>query len=580
MGKRARSEERGAPVDGHKAKKAHVDAKQLYNKVATAENAAAVDENPPLWALLDAVKGRKSDPRKGESVVYWMRMEDLRVADNRALSRASEQAQKDGIPLLVLFVISPQDYEAHDRGPRRIGFMLRNLKMLKASLDELHIPLHIVTIEPRRSIPAKVVNMLKDWGATRLFANISYEVDELRRDIKTCEIGKEAGVKCDFVQDKLIVNPGVLTTKEGKAYAVYSPWQKRWVEVLNDNLNWIEEAPMPKPNSETIRSLGRFSKLFKSEVPEFVKRFECADKDKMAKYWPAGTDAAMQMLDRFLHTKARSSQIGEVSPLSDGAEASDKNSRIKEYSSARNLADMDTTSRLSPYLASGVISARACIRATLDLLKRKSVEAGRNNGTGMWVQEIAWRDFYNHVMVSFPRVSMGRPYLEKFANVKWETNEEHLQAWKDGKTGVPIVDAAMRQLNEFGWMHNRSRMIVAMYLTKDLMLDWRLGEKYFMENLIDGDLASNNGGWQWSASTGTDPQPYFRIFNPVSQSEKADPSGNYTRHYVPELSKLTGKAIHEPSAESASKHGYPLPIVNHKLARDRALRRYKNPGEE
>ncbi|EJD01230.1 uncharacterized protein FOMMEDRAFT_169392 [Fomitiporia mediterranea MF3/22] len=544
MSKRAHSEDRDGIVDGHRLgnlKKARVQARPLYNKVATAENAAAVDENPPLRILLDAMQNGLENVKKGESVVYWLRMEDLRVVDNRALSLASEQAQSHNIPLLVLFVISPQDYEAHDRGPRRIDFMLRNVKVIQDDLDKLHIPLYIVTVEPRHSIPSRVISLLEDWGATQLFANISYEVDELRRDIKIHAAGKKANIKCDFIQDKLVVNPGILKTKNGRAYTVYSPWQRNWVTTLNESLEWIEEAPMPKANDKAIRSSGRFSGLFESKVPEFVDRFECADKDKMAEYWPGGTKVALQMLDRFLHTKARSSQIGETSPLSDGAEESNKSSRIQEYSTGRNLTDMDTTSRLSPYLASGVISARACIRATMKFLNCKNIEANRGNGVGMWVQEIAWRDFYNHVMVAFPRVSMGRSYLEKYADVKWETNEEHLQAWKDGKTGVPIVDAGMRQLNEFGWMHNRCRMIVAMYLTKDLMLDWRLGEKYFMENLIDGDLASNNGGWQWSASTGTDPQPYFRIFNPVSQSEKADPSGNYIRHYVPELRKLTGK---------------------------------------
>jgi len=190
----------------------------------------------------------------------------------------------------------------------------------------------------------------------------------------------------------------------------------------------------------------------------------------------------------------------------------------------------------------------------------------------------AWRDFYNHILAVAPRVSMGRPYQEKYANVRWETNEKHLQAWKEGRTGVPIVDAAMRQMNAFGWMHNRCRMIVAMYLTKDLMIDWRLGERYFSQQLLDGDLASNNGGWQWAASTGTDAQPYFRIFNPVSQSLKSDPDGAYLRRYVTELAKVKGKEVHDPSPDTADAHRYPRKLVDHKEARERALRRYKEPG--
>jgi len=230
------------------------------------------------------------------------------------------------------------------------------------------------------------------------------------------------------------------------------------------------------------------------------------------------------------------------------------------------------------------------------LLKADKVDGGRTSGIGRWVQELAWRDFYTCVLVGFPRISMGRPFLEKFSAVVWEDHQvpadstrtsgegeadsEMLKKWKEGKTGVPIVDATMRCLKEMGWVHNRMRMITAMFLTKDLMIDWRVGERYFMEQLIDGDLASNNGGWQWSASTGVDPCPYFRIFNPYTQSQKADPTGDFIRHWVPELSKLRGPDLHNPSASTADKLGYPQPIVNHAESRERALRRYKNPGEQ
>ncbi|KAG9002871.1 hypothetical protein FRB90_011296 [Tulasnella sp. 427] len=189
-------------------------------------------------------------------------------------------------------------------------------------------------------------------------------------------------------------------------------------------------------------------------------------------------------------------------------------------------------------------------------------------------------------MAAFPRVSMGRPFNEKYADVFWEedVDGEVLEAWKQGKTGYPIVDAAMRQCQSQGYMHNRARMIAAMFLTKDLMLDWRLGERHFMRNFIDGDLGSNNGGWQWCASTGTDAQPWFRIFNPYLQSEKADPQGDYIRHFVPELRHLDNKTIYDPfthlSKAEFEKLGYPKPMVEHKFARDRAIRRFKNVGEE
>ncbi|EPQ59913.1 hypothetical protein GLOTRDRAFT_26515, partial [Gloeophyllum trabeum ATCC 11539] len=532
------------------------------------------DASPPLQDLLQAVENGVKRSPTGSAVVYWMRMEDLRVSDNRALSRASAQAQKEGVPLIVVFIISPQDYVAHDRSPRRIDFTLRNLVDIKTRLASLHIPLYVTEHKPRRDIPRLLIDLLQQWNARSLHANIEYEVDELRRDIAVCRLAKGAQIRTDFVHDRCLVDPGAVFTKDGRVYTVYSPFQRNWLNVLNSNLKWIVEAPLPQPNGEAIYSHNTLKELFQADVPSEVEGFKCRDKETMTKVWPSGEEAANQMLQMFLCTKARTSQMGLANPLSEGAEPSDKKSRAVAYKDSRDKADKDTTSRLSPYLAAGVISARECVRQAMKLQGAKKVQATRDTGLGTWLMEIAWRDFYNHVLAAYPRVSMGRPFQEKYADVKWEVNEEHLQAWKEGRTGVPIVDAGMRQANKMGWMHNRMRMITAMYLVKDLMIDWRLGEK------ADGDLASNNGGWQWSASTGTDPQPYFRIFNPYSQSEKADPTGEYIRYFVPELRNVRGSDIHNPPPKVASKLGYPLPLVKHADARERALRRYKYPGEE
>ncbi|KAF8591412.1 DNA photolyase [Ramaria rubella] len=556
----------------------------VHSKIATADAAARVDADPPFFQLLKALRENNAiNEQEGDSVIYWMRLEDMRIIDNRALALASDRAQKLRIPLIVLFIISPQDYKAHDRSPRRIDFALRNLRVLKSSLADLHIPLHIIEHYPRHTLPHRVVSLALEWKSTHIFANIEHEVDELRRDIVTLDLCHQSELRCIFINDKCIVEPGRLKTKQDTPYVVYSPWLKNWLPTLHEHPEYLLESPPPAPNSETIHKSPIFSVLFSSPVPDFVEGFVCLDKIKMEELWPAGTDVALKVLQGFLHAKARKSQIGDKSPFFDGVEDSTQASRIVRYAEDRDRSDFDSTSRLSPYLSSGVISARECIRQTLKLTGRQRVQIGRMDGVGMWVQELAWRDFYTHVIAAFPRVSMGRPFLEKFANVRWETNEGHLQAWKDGKTGIPIVDAAMRQANTQGWMHNRCRMIVAMFLTKDLMLDWRLGEKYFMEILIDGDLASNNGGWQWSASTGVDPQPYFRIFNPLLQSEKADPSGDYIRYFVPELQNLRGKVVYDPYNHMPKteflKLGYPEPIVVHKDVKGRALRRYKNVGE-
>ncbi|KAN0097489.1 DNA photolyase, FAD-binding/Cryptochrome [Tylopilus felleus] len=555
----------------------------MPKKIATVEAAAAAQANPPFMRLLTEMRNVVPNPQSGKSIVYWMRMGDLRIVDNRALAAASKQAIQNKIPLIVLFLFSPQDYIAHDRSKRRIDFVLRNLSEIKESFAELDIPLLTVSHTPRHTIPFKVISLLESFHCTRLFANMEYEVDELRRDLKVLSLSKEKGIQPHYFHDRCIIEPGLIKTRDGKAHTVYSPYQRLWIAKLNEKIStYLEESPLPQANPSSVRQDPTFGTLFNVPVPHSLEGFELdpADRETMVNVWPAGSTVAREMLSRFLNTKARASQLGTADPLADGAETSDKRNRISMYAEKRDRGDEDTTSRLSPYLSAGVISPRECIRATMTLGGLKKVDAGRTTGIGRWVQELAWRDFYTNVLANFPRVSMERPFQERLANVKWEVNEEHLAAWKQGKTGIPIVDAAMRQMNAMGWMHNRMRMIAAMFLTKDLMLDWHLGEQYFMEQLIDGDLASNNGGWQWSASTGVDPAPYFRIFNPYTQSQKADPTGNYIRMYVPELKNLQGPELHNPPINVADKLGYPRPIVVHAEVRERAIRRYKNPGQE
>ncbi|KAJ6628747.1 FAD binding domain of DNA photolyase-domain-containing protein [Mycena sp. CBHHK59/15] len=557
-------------------------------KIASVEAAAAVDSDPPLAKLLRAVSDGVNNPQKGES---FLRTLIRAVTDNRALWLASAHAKKDKIPLVVLFILSPQDYVAHDRGPRRIDFTLRNLALIKASLAELHIPLLTISHPARREIPEKILSILESLSSSVLYANIEYEVDELRCDLKLCKVATPKGIKAAFIHDKCVVEPGVVLNKDSRSYAVYTPYQKVWLSKLNGNLSYyLEDCPKPHPNDKSVRASSQFKALFETPVPESLPGFtlDAADQAKMKNVWPAGETVRMMItltltdIATLPETKSRSCQLAAVDPLGPGAEISPKRSRVLVYDTERDRADRDTTSRISPYLAAGILSERACIRATMSLNPDGAavkVDGGKTTGIGRWVQEIAWRDFYTCILAGFPRVSMGRPFLEKFTAVVWE--EGNIAKWKAGQTGVPIVDAAMRCINEMGWVHNRMRMISAMFLVKsakDLMVDWRVGERYFMEKLIDGDLASNNGGWQWSASTGVDPCPYFRIFNPYTQSSKADPTGDFIRHYVPELAKLRGPDLYKPCASVADKLGYPRPIVKHDEARHRAMRRFKNPG--
>jgi deoxyribodipyrimidine photo-lyase len=250
---------------------------------------------------------------------------------------------------------------------------------------------------------------------------------------------------------------------------------------------------------------------------------------------------------------------------------------IGSYGEHRDCPAVRGTSILSPFLAAGVISPRQCLQAAVAAARSSATDA---HGAATWISELTWRDFYTHVLVGFPRVSKNRPFRLKSDSVMWRSSDADLAAWKSGRTGYPIVDAGMRQLNQTGWMHNRLRMVTAMFLTKHLLIDWRVGEQYFMRNLIDGDLAANNGGWQWSASTGTDAAPYFRIFNPFTQSSRFDPDGKFIKTFCPELTRLPVQSLHDPQKLSEhlhrSKIDYPCCIVDHAVARDRALRAFKH----
>ncbi len=231
---------------------------------------------------------------------------------------------------------------------------------------------------------------------------------------------------------------------------------------------------------------------------------------------------------------------------------------------------------LSPYLTAGVLSVRQCAAAAIEA--NDGQLDGGHEGIVQWIDELVWREFYKHILVGFPRVSMHRAFKLETERLVWTDNDSQFEAWCHGQTGVPIVDAAMRQLTTTGWMHNRLRMITAMYLSKNLFIDWRRGERFFMQHLIDGDLAANNGGWQWAASTGTDAAPYFRIFNPVSQSKRFDPEGAFIRQFVPELADLDDSEIHDPSCLPSlvrSRLDYPEPLVDLSVSRKKAIDAFK-----
>ncbi|CCC06517.1 unnamed protein product [Sordaria macrospora k-hell] len=461
-------------------------------------------------ALAETAALRKSLPVR-QAVVHWFKM-DLRLHDNRSLWLASQKAQEAGVPLICLYVLSPEDLEAHLRAPIRVDFMLRTLEILKRDLEALGIPLWIET----------------------------YEVDELRREARLVKIFAEGDEKmvAEVVHDTCVVMPGALKSGSGGQYAVYSPWYRAWIKHVEENPDCLEIYEKPLPNPPSTKS--KYAHLFTCPIPPAPENKNLPDNDETkARYralWPAGEHEALKRLHKFC----------------------DEN--IGKYAERRDIPSVEGgTSKLSVHFASGTLSARTAIRAARDRNNTKRLNGG-NEGIQRWISEVAWREFYRHVLVGWPYVCMNKPFKPLYSNITWSYNPTHFHAWTSGQTGYPIIDAAMRQVLSTGFMPNRLRMIVASFLAKDLLIDWRMGERYFMEHLIDGDFASNNGGWGFAASVGVDPQPYFRVFNPLLQSEKFDEGGEYIRRWVEELrdlegGKLGGKGgwIHDPYGREGRK---------------------------
>ncbi|KAK3646400.1 DNA photolyase phr1 [Elasticomyces elasticus] len=489
----------------------------------------------------------------GGAVVHWFKR-DLRLTDNRALSMASEKAKKEGVPLICMFIVSPQDYQAHFTSPARVDFELRSLKIMQEDLSAKDIPLYITTIEQKKDVPSHMLEKFQEWGARHVYCNIEYEVDELRRETKLVRQCLWKTISFEAVHDDVVVPPGILMSGAGKQYSVYSPWLKAWIRHIHEHPHVLEASEPPAQNPPNARI--RFASIFDMPIPSAPpnKSLTQEERDRFAHLWPAGEHEGLARLKRFLDEK------------------------VGKYKDARNFPASNSTAMMSVHFSAGTLAARTAVRSARDANTVQRLDAGISGITG-WISELAWRDFYKHVLANWPYVCMYKPFKYEYTDIRWEYNEEQFKRWCEGRTGFPIVDAAMRQLNNMAYMHNRCRMITASFLAKDLLLDWRMGEKYFMEHLVDGDFASNNGGWGFSASTGVDPQPYFRIFNPLLQSEKFDEKGEYIRKWVPELAGVEGKAIHDPYGrgvgKQAEKAGYPKPMVEHKASRERALERYK-----
>ena len=462
--------------------------------------------------------------KRFDRAIVWFRR-DLRLFDQRALFQACAESSE----VLPVFVLDEVILKTVKKDNRQVSFIQKSLDELDQNLRERGSRLWVVSGNPAEVIPA----IARKTGAKAIFNNHDYEPKAKMRDALVEANLKKIGISWFSFKDQVIFERRELLTGGGDPYRVFTPYSRSWLKAFeaNRSLHLKEYRPDLKslmPASRVEEKSVRFSDLGFVDVPLPVE---------------AGEAAGIKMLKGF------------QKPL-------------EGYKAQRDFPAIEGTSRLAAHLRFGTISVRECVRFAAEHF---------SEGAKTWLTELIWREFYMMILDQFPHVETGafKPDLDR---LKWEKNPEGFQAWCEGRTGYPIVDAAMRQLRETGWMHNRLRMIVAMFLTKDLLIHWQEGEQWFREQLIDFDLSANNGGWQWSASTGCDAQPYFRVMNPVSQSERFDPSGDFIRRFVPELSGLDSKRIHWPHEDglfSKGLNGYPEPIVEHKVQRLKAIALFK-----
>ncbi|OCZ58273.1 cryptochrome/photolyase family protein [Acinetobacter seifertii] len=473
--------------------------------------------------------------------LIWFR-QDLRVRDHAALWHACQQGNS-----IALVILSPDQWKQHDDAPIKISFYLRQLKKLQEELAALHIPLVIQVIPYWKDIAKSISDFSKKYNIENVYANIEVGVNELKRDKTVQDILNKDSKELFLFHDRTIFPLRSIRNKSEQPYQVFSAFKKVCYSKL-DTSGLPQCYPLPNKQTKVPTDL---LEVENTNLAEIEKLFCSSITTKQQDLWPVGESYGLEQLDHFIEDS------------------------VSHYKVERDFPHITGTSKLSPYLNIGILSIRQCLQALF-----RSQHGNfhlTNEGQQTWLDELIWREFYQHILFDFPYVSKHIPFKKDTQKIQWNHNPEHLTAWQTGQTGIPIVDAGMRQLLQTGWMHNRVRMITAMFLCKNLLIDWRIGEQWFMQHLIDGDLAANNGGWQWCASTGTDAVPYFRIFNPISQSQKFDPNGDYIRTWVKELAHLDNKSIHDPySANKSLRLNYPKPIVDLKETRLKAIETFKS----
>jgi len=476
------------------------------------------------------------------SVLVWLR-NDLRLEDNPALYHAD----KAGLPIIPLYILEDISRAHWPPGSASKAWLHHSLNSLQQQFRKKGSRLLL-----RIGNPLDIIrSLLEETGATSVYWNRRYEPVQVKNDQALKTALREAGYTAESFPGNLLREPHEIANKQGNPYKVFTPFRKAY-QAMGDPVTPLPApkklaAPKSWPGSTSLNELGLLPAI----------RWDKCIHDT----WQAGSVGAEAMLKSFLE-------------------------RIDDYDEDRNFPHRDGVSRLSPYLHFGEISARMIWHRILQLESRE----GRITPSARvmnYLRQLVWREFAHHLLFHYPH-SSDKPLRPEFAAFPWRSGRQPLHAWQHGRTGYPIVDAGMRELWHSGWMHNRVRMIVASFLVKDLLIHWREGAKWFWDTLVDADLANNTLGWQWVAGSGADAAPYFRIFNPVTQSEKFDADGNYIRRWVPELSALDNQWIHKPwqapavllqAAGITLGREYPRPIIDHAVARQRALAALKSMND-
>ncbi|MCX7276053.1 MAG: deoxyribodipyrimidine photo-lyase [Burkholderiales bacterium] len=472
--------------------------------------------------------------------IVWFRR-DLRSFDHAALYHALKHCQR----VHCVFIFDTEILDSLPRADRRVEFIQASLVDLDQALRALQPQAGLIVrhAAAREAIPA----LAQALQAQVVFANHDDEPQALARDAAVLGALAHRGVALRTYKDHVIFERKEVLTQQGRPYGVFTPYKNAWLKKLDDF--YLKPYPVEK----YAASLAARPADYAQPVPGLAALgFEATNLGQLK--LPAGASGGQRLFEEFLD-------------------------RIDQYGSTRDFPSVKGPSYLGVHLRFGTVS----IRQLASVAHARSLQG--IHGASVWLSELVWRDFYVQILSNFPHVAQGA-FKPEYDNIVWEHGKPAkalFEAWCQGRTGYPLVDAAMAQINQTGYMHNRLRMVVASFLVKDLGLDWRWGERYFAEHLNDFDLASNNGGWQWASSSGCDAQPYFRIFNPTSQSEKFDPEGKFIRRYLPQLAKLPNTAIHAPwtakpmelqAADAVLGQNYPHPIVAHDAARARTLLRY------